>query len=159
MYRTPHAQLVYRSTIYGVDAIEPTTGQSVWSWASGMPRQPRDGSIRVDVRDGQVFFLGSIQQGPSHYRALVCLDGQSGAVHWVFNLEPLHPTSNRQILLAFHGELVILTSLGSHANTAAISRRDGRCLWARQEAYESLPVLSVEGASTYYDRTGFEPGA
>lgn len=156
MYRSAPSRLVYRSTMHGVDAVDPQSGQTAWSWATALGPQALEPPFRVDVRDGQVFFLGLLQQGQAAYRGLVCLDAGTGALRWVFNLEPLYPASSNQILLAFTGEVVILTSLGTHANTAAISRHDGRCLWARQEAYPKVPALSVEGETSYYDRTGFE---
>ena len=158
MYRTPLVRLAYRSTLHGVDAFDPSTGHTAWSWATRVtPATGQLPPVRVEVRDGEVYFLGTTQHGRGLCRELVCLEGQSGAVRWRYNLEALYPSSALPLQLLFASDVVLVTSHGAHANTAGISRVDGRGLWARREPMNEPPVLSVEGESVHHDRTLTEP--
>lgn len=151
MYRNAVPSLVYRSSIHGVDALDPLTGQSRWSWATGVQHAPREMPVRVLVDRDLLCFLGTLAHGSQHYRALVALDAAQGSLRWTCNLERLYPSAQRQVLLLSCGETLVLTSGAPFPNSVGIARADGRQLWARQEPFPALPVLSCEGQSVYVD--------
>ena len=152
MYRTHASPLVYRSTLFGVDALDPLSGESRWSWATGMQHVGGELPVHVRVDRDMVLFLGTLARDQQHFRALVCLDASRGALRWIHNLEPLYPAAQCQILLVACGEVLVLTGSAPYPITVGISRADGRRLWARQEPYPARPVLSVEGHSESCDR-------
>lgn len=151
-YRAQAAPLVYRSTSIGVDAIDPSTGQSRWSWATGI-QDRSDAPVRVLVDGDALFFLGVLVHTGRRLRALVCLDAQQGTLRWVANLEPLYPGAQQQIALIACGPTLVISGAAPFPNTVGIARADGRQLWARQEPYPQIPVLSVDGKSETLDRT------
>lgn len=155
MYRTSTPTLVYRSTLHGVDAIDPSDGHSRWSWASGLPSAHSELPLRVLVDGDAVFFLGTL----AHHglvRALVALDALTGQQRWICNLSQLFPATQKQILMVACADLLVLTAGAPTPHSVGVARVDGRRRWARQEPFGALPVLSVEGFSDAVDRSLLE---